>query len=126
MFVNPYTGVVLGEGSKRVRSFFQTTTELHRWFALSGEGRNIGRAITGACNLGFLFLVLSGFYMWFPRKWTWQRILPVLLFRGGLSGKPRDFNWHNVIGIWSVIPLFFIVITGVVMSYPWATTCFIE
>jgi uncharacterized iron-regulated membrane protein len=44
----------------------------------------------------------------------------VLLFRRGLAGKARDFNWHNVIGVWSAIPLILIVASGVVMSYPWA------
>ena len=34
--------------------------------------------------------------------------------------KARDFNWHNVIGFWSAVPRFFIVISGAVMSYPWA------
>jgi uncharacterized iron-regulated membrane protein len=44
-----------------------------------------------------------------------------VLFRGGLKGKARDFNWHNVIGMWSAVPLFFIVLGGVMISYPWAT-----
>jgi uncharacterized iron-regulated membrane protein len=45
----------------------------------------------------------------------------VTLFNGGLRGKARDFNWHNVIGFWSAIPLFVIVLGSVVISYPWAS-----
>jgi uncharacterized iron-regulated membrane protein len=37
-----------------------------------------------------------------------------------LPGKARDFNWHNVIGLWCFAPLFFVVLSGVVISYPWA------
>jgi uncharacterized iron-regulated membrane protein len=77
--------------------------------------------ITGACNLAFLFLVVSGLYLWFPRKWKWQNVRAVMLFRGGLSGKARDFNWHNVAGFWCCVPLFFVVLSGVVISYPWAS-----
>jgi hypothetical protein len=29
----------------------------------------------------------------------------VLLFNRTTSAKARDFNWHNVIGVWSAIPL---------------------
>ena len=29
----------------------------------------------------------------------------VTLFRRGLRSKARDFNWHNVIGLWSWGPL---------------------
>ena len=67
LFINPYTGAVVSEGSKAVRAFFQSMIDWHRWLAMSGEQRPIGKAITGACNLGFLFLVVSGIYLWWPR-----------------------------------------------------------
>jgi uncharacterized iron-regulated membrane protein len=121
VFLNVYTGEVLGEGSHSVRSFFRTVTDWHRWLGARDENRAAARAITGAGNLAFLFLVASGFYLWFPRKWTWRRVRPTVFFRRGLEGKARDFNWHNVIGSWSAIPLFFVVLGAVVISYPWAT-----
>ena len=120
VFVDPYSGEVLGDGSQRVRSFFRVITDWHRWLGGQGESRDIGRAITGASNLLFLFIVCSGFYLWWPRTWNWSLIRNVTWFRRGLPGKARDFNWHNVIGIWCVTPLFLIVLSGVVMSYPWA------
>jgi uncharacterized iron-regulated membrane protein len=120
LFVDPYTAEVLGQSSPSVRSFFRTVTEWHRWFGAQGQSRAAARAITGACNLAFFFLVLSGMYLWLPKRWTWQHLKPILLFRGKLSGKARDFNWHNVVGIWSAVPLVMIIVSGVVMSYPWA------
>jgi uncharacterized iron-regulated membrane protein len=120
VFVDVYYGKILGEGSKRLRGLFRTVTDAHRWLATSKKNRTIGKAITGACNLAFLFLVTSGFYLWWPRKWNWNSVKGVLLVNGKLSGKARDFNWHNVIGSWSAIPLFFVVATGVIMSYAWA------
>ncbi|MEP7366528.1 MAG: PepSY-associated TM helix domain-containing protein [Acidobacteriota bacterium] len=119
-YVDGATGIVLGEGSKGTREFFRTMTDWHRWLGQEGEGRAMGRAITGACNLAFLFMVVSGLYLWFPREWTRRHFAPILWFRGGLSGKAREFNWHNTIGFWCLIPLFFVVVSGVVMSYPWA------
>lgn len=120
LFVNPYSGQVLGEGSPRVRNFFRGVTDWHRWLGAQGENRKIARAITGACNLGFLFLVASGFYLWWPQKWTKKLLRNVTWFRRGLPGKARDFNWHNVIGFWSAVPLFIVVLSGVVISYTWA------
>jgi uncharacterized iron-regulated membrane protein len=120
LFVNPYTGSVLGEGSQRVRSFFRTTTDWHRWLGAKGENRNVARAITGACNLGFLFLVISGFYLWWPRNWNLKYVRNVLWFKRGLPAKARDFNWHNTIGFWSAVPLFVVVLSAVVISYTWA------
>ncbi len=121
VFVNPYTGKVLGGGSPKVRAFFHAVTDWHRWLGASGERRAWGKGVTGACNLAFLVLVLSGLYLWLPRRWSWTQVRGVLWFRRGLPGKARDFNWHHVIGFWSWGPLVLIVATGVVMSYSWAS-----
>ena len=122
VFVNAYSGEVLGEGSRRARAFFRATTDWHRWLGAGERGRAVGRAITGAANLGFLFLVVSGFYLWWPRQRTRAMLRNVALFRRGLRGKARDFNWHNAIGLWSAVPLFVVVLSGVVISYPWASS----
>ncbi|MGD9904707.1 MAG: PepSY-associated TM helix domain-containing protein [Vicinamibacterales bacterium] len=118
--IDPYTGGVLGEPSPRLRGFFRSMTSWHRWLALEGTSRGTGKAITGAANLGFLFIVLSGMYLWLPKVRTWLQFTQVLWFRGGLSAKARDFNWHNVIGIWSAVPLAIVVAGAVPISYGWA------
>jgi len=120
VFVNPYTGEITGEGAKNVRGFFRTVTDFHRWLAMSGDGRFIGKAITGACNLLFLLLAVSGIYIWFPRRLSRRHFKPVLWFRRGLQGKARDFNWHNVIGFWSSLVLIILTVTASVISYQWA------
>lgn len=121
VFVNAYTAEVLGTGSAGMRGFFRQVTDWHRWLAAKGDTRDLGRAATGAANLAFLLIVLSGMWLWWPRNLTWASVRSVLWFRRGLSGKARDFNWHNVIGVWSAIPLVIVVASGVVISYPWAS-----
>lgn len=121
VYVDPYTGAILGTASSDLRAFFRTMTNWHRWLAMTGDYRATGRAITGAGNLIFLFIVLSGFYLWLPRVWRWVQFKQVLWFRRGLSSKARDFNWHNVAGFWSAIPLAIVVASGSVISYPWAS-----
>jgi PepSY-associated TM region len=118
--VDVYSGKVLGEGSAGTRCFFQQVENWHRWLGTSSEHRAIGRDVTGVCNFRFLILVMSGPFLWMPRQWSWKNIRAAALSRGGLSGRARDFNRHNVIGIWCAVPLFLIVLSGVVMSYPWA------
>lgn len=121
VFVDPWTGRVLGQGAVKMRAFFRGVTDWHRWLAGEGEGRDRGKAITGAANLGFLFLVLSGLYLWWPRNWSRRALRNATWFRRGLRSRARDFNWHNVIGFWSFVPLAVIVASAVVISYPWAS-----
>lgn len=120
IFVNPYTGEITGEGAKGWRGFFRATEDFHRWLALSGDARPIGKAINDACNVLFLFLAVSGIFIWFPRRLSPQRFKPVWWFRRGLKGKARDFNWHNTIGFWSSLVLIILTMTAIVMSYQWA------
>jgi len=121
VYVNGYTGDVLGEGAVRLREFFRTVTGWHRWFDVDGERRALARAITGASNLAFLFLILSGLYLWLPRTWKWVTFRTRVLFNPkATTGQARDYNWHHVIGFWTAIPLAVVVATATVFSYPWA------
>jgi uncharacterized iron-regulated membrane protein len=117
VYVNLYSGHVLAGGSPGTRAFFQKMIAWHRWLGVEGPGRAAAKAITGACNLAFLVLIASGSYLWIPRWWSWQAVRQVAWFRMNLSGKARDFNWHNVFGIWTFVPLFFIVLCAAPMSY---------
>jgi len=92
----------------------------HRWLGVSGESRPIARAVTGWSNLLLFFIVISGVYLWFPRRWTWQRVRAVIWFSKTATSRARDFNWHNTIGAWSALPLFFVVMMALPMSFPWA------
>jgi uncharacterized iron-regulated membrane protein len=120
LLLNPYTGAVM-PGATGMREFFHAVTDWHRWLGAHGDMRPTGRAVTGAATLIFLVIVLTGAYLWLPRAWTWAHVRAVAWFRGGLSGKARDFNWHNVVGLWSFAPLAVIVASGTVISYPWAS-----
>ena len=119
LYVDRYTGEIRGDGDTPMRRFLRSVMYWHRWFALEDDNRAIGRAVTGAANLGFLFLVMSGFYLWWPRTWTRKSLRNVTWFRRGLGPKARDFNWHNVIGFWMAVPLLIIVFSGAMISYRW-------
>lgn len=120
IYINPFTGDVLGEDSKSVRDFFRAVTRWHTSLSVRGENSATAHAIIGACNLGLLFMVASGLYIWWPRNWSWPQLRNVIWFKRRLPGKARDFNWHNTIGFWSLAPLFILVLSGVVLSYRWA------
>jgi len=116
LYVNPYSGAVLGAGSAGAQQFFRTTEDLHRWLGPGGENRDTGRSLTGASNLAFLALAVSGLFLWWPHKWLPQHVNPILFFRRTATARARDFNWHNVIGFWCAPVLIVLTATGAVMS----------
>jgi uncharacterized iron-regulated membrane protein len=120
LFVDPRAGEVLGPGAAGVRRTLRAITDLHRFLGASGEGRERGKAATGAANLAFLVVLISGLYLWVPRAWRRVHVRNALWFRRALAGKERDFNWHHVFGIWALVPLVVIVGSAVPISYRWA------
>lgn len=120
LYLNPWTAEIVGQPSEGTAHFFGTVERIHRTIGLPVQSR-FGRGITGAANLGFLFLLVTGAYLWWPRLFRWSSLRNRFLFRGSLSGKAREWNWHNVIGAWSFAPLVILVGTGVILSYPWAS-----
>lgn len=119
--VDPYTGETLGEGATGLRQFFGAVTGWHRWFNASGDARGPWRAVTGVSNLAFLFLLLSGLYLWLPRVWKRAAFRMHLWFNPKAnSAKARDYNWHHVFGIWTALPLIVIVYTATVFYYGWS------
>ena len=116
--VDPYTGRVLGTGPGGLEGLFEGVHNWHRWFNVSGGSVRRARAVTGAVNVAFLFLLVTGPILWLPRPITRRSLANVLLFRRGARGAWRDLNWHQVVGIWSALPLAVIAATGVTTSYP--------
>jgi uncharacterized iron-regulated membrane protein len=120
IYANPYTGE-LREPARpnKTSDFMHLMTDWHRYLALSGDNRPVGKAINGACNLAFCFLAISGLYLWIPRTWSWRGVKAIALFNFKSTGKARDFNWHNSIGLWSALILIVLTLTAVPISYRW-------
>jgi len=120
VYVNPYTGEVRRPASTGMHDFLHTMEEWHRWLALSGDRRPVGKAVNGACNLAFFVLAVTGLYLWLPRSWSWRSVRALAVFNVRLAGKARDFNWHNSVGLWSAPVLIVLTLTALPISYRWA------
>lgn len=120
LYVNPYTGTANEPKSKAMHDALRLVVAWHRYLGMDGDGRAVGKLITGIANLAFLFICISGVYMWWPRSWSPKAWRPAVWFVGRIKGRARDFNWHNVFGCWSALVLIVIVAGGVMISFQWA------
>ncbi len=119
LLLNPVTGAVLPDAAAGTREFFRTITGWHRW--LGGDSASPGARLIDLSNLLFVFIILSGIYLWLPPVWKWLGVRGRMLFRSSyMNGKARDYNWHHAFAFWMFIPLLLIAVSGVMMSYPWA------
>ncbi|EIZ81262.1 flavodoxin family protein [Novosphingobium sp. Rr 2-17] len=113
--VDRATGHWLGEPTGA--GFFDTMDSLHRWLALPGEGKGIGRQITGFSAIALIFFALSGLYLRWPRQALDWRAWLVLDFRK--TGRNLWRALHVVIGTWVLLFYLLSAFTGLWWSYDW-------
>jgi uncharacterized iron-regulated membrane protein len=121
LFVNPYSGEVRKPASTAIHDFMHVMVDWHRFLALSGEQRPTGKLINGICNIAFCLLAITGLYLWMPRSWSWRSVQALSLFNWKLRGKARDFNWHNVIGLWTAPILVVLTLSAIPISFRWGS-----
>ena len=109
-----------GLNLRDLRNFLAEVTALHRWFGLSNAHHAAAIAVKGAAALLLLFLLLSGAILWMPGYWTRTSLAVGIVPRLGEHARARNLNWHKVTGFWLGLPLTIVVLTGVIMAYPWA------
>lgn len=118
--ISAYSGEVLQTGQSPVGEFFHIITEWHRWLGMHDEQQAIGKEVTAYSNLIFLFLIISGAYLWLPKVFRWGSFKINLLFKKRYKSKnAKYFNWHHVIGFWTLIPLIAVVSTATIFHFEW-------
>jgi uncharacterized iron-regulated membrane protein len=114
IFVNPYTAQVLEKYSYRETAFYQVFA-LHRW--LLGTDKGPGTVIVGVATLIFLFIIMTGIVLWWPKT---RAVLTKRLGVKWAGGWKRlNHDLHIVLGFYSSIFLFVIAFTGLAWSFEW-------
>jgi len=112
-YFNPYTGELNGLQNEAPGAFFSQTMRLHRWLLV----RRPGRLIVGIATTIFLFMLLSGLVLWWPRKLS--KIKNGLRIRWKAPWKVVNYQLHNVLGFYSLILLFVMAFSGLYIGQKW-------
>ncbi|HEX8315189.1 MAG TPA: PepSY-associated TM helix domain-containing protein [Flavisolibacter sp.] len=114
IFINPYTGQVLEKYSYSETGFY-TVFALHRW--LLGGNDSIGKLIVGISTLIFLFILITGIILWWPK--TKRIMMQRLKIKRTAGWKRINHDMHLVFGFYSAIFLFIFAFTGLAWSFKW-------
>ena len=115
VYVDPYDGHVLG--APRGEDFFLTVRRLHRWLLLPGDGKGVGRQVTGVAAIGLIVMLMSGIVLRWPRH---ARNIRIWL-KPNLGLRGRGFHWslHSVVGTWVMLIYLVMALTGLWYSFDW-------
>ena len=124
VLVDPYTGKIVGQSGRL--PFFTTVRELHRWLLDSmkpdSEGIFWGRVIVGTSTLLFVFILLTGLFLWWPKKLKGVGKRLKISLR---QGRQRLFSdLHAVGGVYVFVLLLAMAMTGLTWSFEWYRTGF--
>jgi uncharacterized iron-regulated membrane protein len=113
-YFNPYSCLeAAGTYDRSADPFFQTLLSLHRNLSL---GRT-GKRIVGASVLVFVFMLVSGLILWWPR--TRRAVRPSFLVKWKAKWFRVIYGIHKVFGFYAFLLLLFIATTGLYISFPW-------
>jgi uncharacterized iron-regulated membrane protein len=110
VFIDPYRGRILGDRDYS-KTFWGLMFDLHRTL-LAGEE---GRRLVGAATVLLLLLILSGLYLWWPRRLTQLASSLTPRWRG--SWRNVIFRAHSVLGFYASGALLIVAITGLIWSF---------
>lgn len=114
VFIDPYTGAILDLYNSR-EGFFYQVMSLHRW--LLGGSNSIGKTITGISTFIFLFILITGIILWWPK--TKNIFIRQLKIKKTVGWKRFNHDLHIVLGFYSAIFLFIFAFTALAWSFEW-------
>lgn len=118
VYIHPYTGAVQKVKNMN-RDFFRIVIGGHYnlWLPVS-----IGQPIIASATLVFLFMMISGIVLWWPKNKAARK----QRFKIKLNARWRRKNYdlHNVLGFYMSWIAIFIAISGLVMGFQWFAKSF--
>ena len=117
--VNPYTGELIGW--EKESAVVNTAKQLHRYLlnvpSEPHEGMSAGRFIVGVTAIGMTLILLSGIVIWWPRN---RKMLKNRLKVSTGKGFRRFvYDSHVSLGIYGVVFLLLMSLTGPSWSFHW-------
>ena len=110
--LDPATSAVMGVRNPQGSAIFLLYS-LHTRLLLDQIGQDAaGQAIVVMLAASVLGLLVSGVLLWWPQRWRWELILPVVR---------RPHAWrdlHNKSGLYALLPLAIAAITAILLSLP--------
>lgn len=111
VYVDPSTGTILG--TKDSGTFLQFVTDFHHTFLIQSETIR-GMDLVGYTGVALLIISISGIVLWWP-KGKMKRFA----FKKQQASHPykKQYEWHRLIGIYSIPFLLLIAITGALFPF---------
>lgn len=122
-YVDQYTGEIMGKYERA--PFFNFMFRMHRWLLDSMKqdgGIFWGKMIVGTSTLMFVFVLISGIVVWWPR--TRKALKNSLKIVANKGWRRFWYDLHVAGGMYALVFLLAMALTGLTWSFQWYRTGF--
>lgn len=113
VYVNQYTGKVLGVYNIRNNPFFFSMI-LHRSLLLSNS---IGGTIVGVSTIIFVIMLITGIILWWPKNKNMRKQRFWFNWKKVKGWRRKNYDLHNILGFYSSFLAIIVGITGIMYSF---------
>lgn len=121
--IDQYTGEIMG--LKVREGFFSHMLNLHLWISKSlkpGNGIVSGKLIVGVSTIVFVFVLITGVIIWWPKTLKSLKNRLKISIRNG--GWRFWYDLHLAGGMYALIFLLAMALTGLTWAFPWYRSAF--
>lgn len=113
VYVNPFTGEVQ-QVVDVYKTFFRLVLDGHFYLWLPPE---IGQPVVASATLIFVVLLISGLYLWWPRKK--KGVKKSFSIQWNARWRRKNYDMHQVLGFYASFFALILALTGLVWGFEW-------
>lgn len=120
VYVNPYTGEILGIYNEKY-DLFPILKSIHWSLLLKTDW---GKYVVGIPVVLFMIMLVTGIILWWPKNKKMRKGRFSFDWKNVKTWKRKNYDLHNVLGFYASFIALLMSISGIYFAYPWVKNAF--
>lgn len=120
VYVNPYTGEILGVYNEKY-DLFPILKSIHWSLLLKADW---GKYVVGIPVVLFIIMLITGIILWWPKNKKARKTRFSFDWKNVKTWKRKNYDLHNVLGFYASFFALIMSLSGIYFAYPWVKNVF--
>nr|WP_314494750.1 PepSY-associated TM helix domain-containing protein [uncultured Chryseobacterium sp.] len=115
VYVNPYTGQILGIYNEKY-DLFPILKSIHWSLLLKADW---GKYVVGIPVVLFIIMLITGIILWWPKNKKMRKGRFSFEWKNVKTWKRKNYDLHNILGFYASFIALIMSLSGIYFAYPW-------
>ncbi len=120
VYVNPYTGQILGIYNEKY-GLFPILKAIHWSLLLKADW---GKYVVGIPVILFIIMLITGIILWWPKNKKMRKGRFSFNWENVKTWKRKNYDLHNILGFYASFFALIMSLSGIYFAYPWVKNVF--